>query len=280
MRYLLKVTLMMMNCFGMLAQTAPSASIITTSKLQCTGIPITFSAAVNQSALSYTWNVQQTRGLESFSDLNSNTLSLTFTVNLTYTISLIVANSTGTYSTSTIVAPSKTPKASFNASMDGPGFPSNLYLTNYSSNQIANKWLYNDVSAADSSYNAVKKYNAPGLYNVTLVAKGLRGCNDTSRYYFEIPGSSSIILPNIFTPNNDDVNEVYTPVVSGISTLKASVYNRYGALMTSWDKVHGSWDGYTNSGVACDEGQYFIYLEATGFDGKVYKLKSAITLAR
>jgi hypothetical protein len=68
--------------------------------------------------------------------------------------------------------------------------------------------------------------------------------------------------------------------MTGISSLKARVLNRDGQLVCSWDKVNGFWDGHSTSGEDCSEGEYFIVVEATGFDGQTYKLKRVITLAR
>jgi gliding motility-associated-like protein len=171
-------------------------------------------------------------------------------------------------------------KASFNASFSNNGYPADLLLTNYSSNSVKTYWQFNDVALPDSATNTVKRYTQSGSYKVSLVAFGNKGCNDTSDYMFRISDSSSVVLPNIFSPNGDDANDVYRPITTGISLLNAWVYNRDGLLVSSWDKVRGGWDGHTTAGEECDAGTYFIILEAIGFDSKDYKLKSTITLVR
>jgi gliding motility-associated-like protein len=112
------------------------------------------------------------------------------------------------------------------------------------------------------------------------VAYGVNGCNDTTSYKFRVSDSSSISLPNIFTPNGDGANDVYIPITRGISGLNAWVYNRDGVIVSNWDKPRGGWDGYSTSGEPCSDGVYYIVVNAFGFDGKVYKLKSSITLIR
>ena len=280
MRNLLKITLGVFLCFGAKAQVAPTSTILSLGSLKCTSIPCTFSASTSPSVLSYTWSILPSKGYSSISDLNKNTVNFTFTANLTYTLSLSVSDGTLSSSTQTIISINKLPKSAFNASLNASGFPNQLILTNFSSNASSYSWVYSDESVGDSSANAVKNYSAPGNYNVALIARGLKGCNDTSHYAFELPKTSSIVLPNIFTPNNDNVNEIYRPFVVGISNLNARVYNRYGLIVASWDKVNGFWDGYTTSGEECSAGQYFIVVEALGFDGQSYKLKAGITLMR
>lgn len=261
------------------AQIVPLFGIVTTSSLQCTGIPISYSAAVPPTTQSYTWSIQPVKGLVAFSDLNSPTLSVTFTTTINYTITLSVPNATGIAVTFITVSPNRKANASFNAALTNSGFPAQLMLTNYSTNSVKSKWLFNDAPV-DSSDNVVKNYAASGSYSVTLLALGTLGCNDTSTYTFRISDSSSVVLPNVFSPNGDDANDLYRPITTGISLLNAWVYNRYGLLIARWDKVKGFWDGHTTTGEVCDEGQYIIILEAIGFDGKDYKLKNTITLVR
>lgn len=281
MRNLIKFALLFLFSTEVYAQVVPTVSIIQVSSALCTGRPITFSANVNgQTPVSYTWSLSSTKGLQTNSDLNSNTLSLTFTANLAYTVIVSVSDVNGVGTATQAIQISKQPKSSFYATLDAAGFPVNLNLTNYSTNTIANYWKFNSTSTPDSSFNLVKQYNAPGDYTVSLIAKGSKGCVDSSGYSFEIPKSSSLILPNVFTPNNDGINDIYRPLMKGISSLKATVFNRYGELITTWDKVNGFWDGYSISGQAMSDGQYFIFVEATGFDGQTYKLRNRITIAR
>jgi gliding motility-associated-like protein len=91
-----------------------------------------------------------------------------------------------------------------------------------------------------------------------------------SSYYYidavelsESPDSmSSCILniPNIFTPNNDSINDqMYFKTCSKI--IKTTVYNRWGNLVFETDKQNRSWDGRTTSGEPCVEGNYFYIIE-------------------
>lgn len=280
MRDFWKFTLLVLMPFFVKAQGLPSATIIPTSPLQCTNKNITFSCAVSGSPTTYTWSVVPVKGLVAYSDLYTNTLSLTFSINLSYTIYLNVTNASGTAVTYTTISPARTANAAFNASLNTEGYPAQLVLTNYSSNHVVSYWKFNDVGGIDSNSNTVKNYGSGGGYSVTLIAKGQKGCNDTASYAFRIADSAGITLPNVFTPNNDDVNDVYRPIARGIRYLKARVLNRAGIEIHTWDKVNGFWDGYTDSGVPCEEGVYFITVEAIDFLGKSYKLKGTITLLR
>lgn len=259
---------------------ASTTTIVTNDTLFCTDRPITYSASASADGWSFLWSVVPSKGLSSYTDLNSPSVTLTFSTASTHTVYLNIKDASGATNTvQTKVTPGRSAKAAFNASLNSAGYPVQLTLTNYSSNSVRNLWTFSD-NTQDSSFNVVKGYNASGNYKVSLFVEGLKGCNDMSSYDFVIDASSSITLPNVFTPNNDDVNDVYTPITKGISSLNAWIFNRDGVVVANWDKPKEGWDGHSTSGEECDAGVYFIVVNASGFDGQTYKLKGNITLLR
>lgn len=89
---------------------------------------------------------------------------------------------------------------------------------------------------------------------------------------------SGIVLPNVFTPNFDSINDVFKPRLDEITQLSFNIYNRWGNLIFETDKVNGFWDGRTTSGEPCPDGVYFCTLTATGIDNKTYKLSGFVQL--
>ncbi|MFT6921807.1 MAG: gliding motility-associated-like protein [Crocinitomicaceae bacterium] len=69
-----------------------------------------------------------------------------------------------------------------------------------------------------------------------------------------------ITIPNIFTPNTDNVNDSYQIGYDGLSAYKITIINRWGNVMfISSDKaVH--WDG-TSNGIPAVDGTYFYKIE-------------------
>ena len=95
---------------------------------------------------------------------------------------------------------------------------------------------------------------------------------------FENDSISNIILPNVFTPNFDSINDVFKPRLDEITELNFSIFNRYGNLIFETTRLNGFWDGRTTSGEPCNDGTYFCILNATGIEGKKYKEKTFIQL--
>jgi gliding motility-associated-like protein len=194
-------------------------------------------------------------------------------------VSVTAKSDSTTVTASRVITVSRSAIAAFNASLSESGYPNALHLTNYSSGHLSSYWKFNDAGI-DTNANTVKYYSKSGSYTVTLFALGRNGCNDSSSYAFRISDSSSIVLPNVFTPNNDDINDVFKPITTGINKLNLYISNRDGTIVSSWDKVNGFWDGHTTSGERCSTGVYYVVLQAEGFDGKLYKMKGSLTLLR
>lgn len=261
------------------AQT-PTATIVVSTVTICTGSSLTFSTLTANTPTAYAWSIVPSNSVIVFPDLNSSVMAITPLNSGSYVITLTVTNASGSFTTSQTVSVTKKAKAQFNATFSNVGFPTQLNLTNFSTNAIAYNWLFSDDPTTYTLTSPVKSYTSSGSYSLTLISYGSNGCNDTSRYNFRISDSSSITLPNIFTPNNDSVNDIFKPKIRGIKELKLWVYNRYGIIIYYDDKINTFWDGYTTSGEPCQEGIYFCICEAVGFDGKSYKIKGNLTLIR
>lgn len=265
--------------FGVYAQ-APTATIIVPTNTFCTDAVYTFSSLVSGSITSYSWSVIPSSNVTITPNNFSSTADIKFSNNLIHTVVLFVANSSGTFQTTKTISLTKAAKASYNASLSDIGFPVNLVLTNLSKDAVAFNWNFSGAIPTQTTTDVSQSYTVPGNYSVQLVAIGALGCNDTLSYNFDIDDASDVKLTNVFTPNNDGINDMFRPVVKGIYEMKVWVYNRWGVLMYNWNGIKGGWDGFTTSGVECPAGVYVYVVEAKGFDGKEYKLKSNLTLIR
>jgi hypothetical protein len=259
------------------AQTVSPLTIIADSILPCQGNTITYRVAQQAQLSNFKWQVLPQRGYTS-GNANSPTLQVNYTQALTYTVSVTAFDSVQ-HQGSIVTTISRSATATFNASLVTQGFPNELFLTNYSANFKNLRWLFSE-GGSDSSDFVKRAYSASGAHKVLLVAYGQNGCNDTSDYDFYINDSSGVILPNIFTPNNDGVNDVYRPIARGILHLSGRVFSRDRIMLYKWDTVNGFWDGYTTSGMPCTDGVYFVVVDAIGFDNKKYSLSTYVQLMR
>jgi gliding motility-associated-like protein len=94
------------------------------------------------------------------------------------------------------------------------------------------------------------------------------------------PDSTTLIIPNVFTPNGDGVNDVFH--VSGVKlrSMDCILYDRWGIKLWELKSPLESWDGHTLTGLTCVTGVYYYVLKATGMDGTTYSRSGALELIR
>jgi len=94
-------------------------------------------------------------------------------------------------------------------------------------------------------------------------------------YYIEdvslIEAVSSIETPNVFTPNNDGINDFFEIKCTSIANFNLFIYNRWGVPVYKTTEQSTFWDGKDPSGNESPEGVYFYTINALGNNKNIYK---------
>jgi len=93
-------------------------------------------------------------------------------------------------------------------------------------------------------------------------------------------GQDYVEIPNVFTPNNDGVNDLFEIRTEGYTTLKCTIFNRYGSVVYRYFGLNGNWDGRTHAGMECVQGTYFVVIELTTESGEVKTFQGDLQLIR
>ena len=82
-------------------------------------------------------------------------------------------------------------------------------------------------------------------YGVCLVAYASGLCMDTLCKVITIEEGMRLNVPNSFTPNGDNINESFVPIVNGVDPdfYRFEVYDRWGLLVFSSEKIGEAWFG-------------------------------------
>ena len=162
--------------------------------------------------------------------------------------------------------------------------PLNILLTNNSSQADNYEWNFRN---GEPLLNKTTKepvtalYRLPGKYVITLTAyNGI--CLDSSSIEIKVEKldtPSVLIAPNVFSPNNDGVNDEFYLTVKNVKTLKLVIYNRWGNPIHEISETSPVWDGKIN-GANADEGVYFYEYEIEGSDGEKVPGQGFIQLIR
>lgn len=170
--------------------------------------------------------------------------------------------------------------ASFSLSDTTGEEPLTIQSTNTSTNATIYNWSFGNGSSS-SSQSPTVEYTSNGEYVVSLIASNSFGCSDSMSMTVYVLDPSPIIIPNIFTPNSDEVNDLFRVEHSSVSQFTGSIYNRWGQkLFENTDQQIFEWDGVSESGKAVPSGTYFFILEATFNNGEKESFSGAFELIR
>ena len=68
--------------------------------------------------------------------------------------------------------------------------------------------------------------------------------NDTQTSDSTVVLTSTLTMPNAFSPNHDDINDIYkVKQYQNIVEFRATIFNRWGQKLYEWTKIDEGWDG-------------------------------------
>lgn len=80
------------------------------------------------------------------------------------------------------------------------------------------------------------------------------------------------LTPNVFTPNGDGSNDVFSLYEPEALTLHMEIYDRWGVKIYEYDGPYGFWDGtYQPTGKLCTDGVYYWIADIGYFNGNQKK---------
>jgi gliding motility-associated-like protein len=174
------------------------------------------------------------------------------------------------------------PKANFSYQPQNPVENlESVIFTNTSEGEGINQWTWyfsdneNKISARDCKF----LFREAGSYPVALVIKNNYDCADTILRVINVETDFNLFVPNVFSPNDDDLNEVFMPVARGVKLYHLSVFDRWGNEVFESSEVSLGWDG-TYNGAPCKADTYAWKINATANNGAVKNLVGHIILTR
>ena len=209
-----------------------------------------------------------------------NQAQLLFTEIGCYDITLIVSTPLGCNYSSThpqIVCTHPLPTAQFAV----PATPLTTinYGGTFSNNSIgAGGYVWDFGDGSPTSTEAEPYHNFPDqsqqTYEVMLIAYNEFGCADTSIQVVQITEELAFYVPNSFTPDGDEYNNIWKPVFSNgldLQDYHAAIYNRWGEIIWESYDANVGWDGSIgNYGLDIQDGVY-IYSIVFGYKNTAKK---------
>jgi len=168
-------------------------------------------------------------------------------------------------------------KAEFTAEPSEGEAPMEVSFTDNSVRASKYLWRFGDDSVSNMPDPGTHIYYIPGEYTVSLVIESELTCRDSASVKIKVL-PSALQIPNVFTPNDDGMNDFFVPDKKSIRYLNLQVFSKTGNRVYHYEggglelQEWQGWDGrINNSERKAVPGAYFFILRAEGYDDVEYE---------
>lgn len=145
-------------------------------------------------------------------------------------------------------------------------------------------WTVNQTDLDESTNTYATQVNDVGTFTYMVVATSPTGCTRSAETTIMVreprnPAQEDLI-PNVFTPNNDQINDRFVPhLEKGITIDDFKVYNRFGQLVYNNEDGDMGWDGkFEEQNAPADV--YIYQISIRLLDGTIFPETGEVTLLR
>ncbi|MEX2596323.1 MAG: gliding motility-associated C-terminal domain-containing protein [Salibacteraceae bacterium] len=159
-----------------------------------------------------------------------------------------------------------------------------INLSGPDSSQLSYTWTfgnyenYTEIEGDPQTFT----FEEIGTFTVELVADNGQ-CTDSHLLLIRADRVTNFFIPNVFTPNGDNNNDLFEWEIEGIDNFQMVVYNRWGKKVFETTEIDDYWDGTRmNGGSECDPGTYFYVItgQEQTLDAENVEWRGDLTLIR
>lgn len=206
----------------------------------CAGSPVDFDLTQPGKNIQYLWS--------------DGSDSSAFQVTQTGRYIVKVTNDCGSTTDDIIVAYAESPKPQLG--LDDGLCPDSTLLLSYTPQSLTS-YLWHDGSRDESFL-----VTAPGTYSLRI--ENICGSLTDSLTITEANCDCELFIPNVFTPNGDNINDQFFPQYNcNITTYNLQVFDRFGRMMYKTEDPNAPWQGECRQD-DCPAGVYYYHFEFKG----------------
>lgn len=156
------------------------------------------------------------------------------------------------------------------------------YFTSTSTNSTSWLWNFGDTTNS-TSQNPEHTYSDVGIYPVTLYISSINGCYDSVSSTVEIKDIITKYIPNAFTPNKNDRNDIFNIYSYGISSdnFELLIFDRWGKQIFKTTDRNEGWNGAVNNvGEVAEISTYVYHINYKEMTGKKRNIIGHVTLIK
>ena len=203
-----------------------------------------------------------------------------------YSISLSAITTTGCIDTSYVYIPDlitvhPLPTADFSVEpLEAAIYEPDFTFTDQSLNIVKCIYYFGD---GNTSQERVTKYtySDTGIYYITQIVYSEFECADTAFGVIRVNSDHQFFVPNAFTPDGDNINDVFKPLILGVKEYKMEIFDRWGELIFTTKDTEIGWNGRVKNNEKNAKQDVYIYMITfNNLNEKQFSFSGSVTLLR
>jgi len=143
------------------------------------------------------------------------------------------------------------------------------------------QWFYFADGNFSQETEVWHNYAEPGVYYPYQIVENEYGCRDRAELQITVVPVIPVMVPNAFTPDGDQFNNIFKPVFYESQVCKLYIYNRWGELIHFAEEMDASWDGSHMNGSIVSDGIYIWKIIYNDYKtGLPVEIQGHVTLLR
>ncbi|MEM7038943.1 MAG: PKD domain-containing protein, partial [Bacteroidota bacterium] len=237
----------------------PTADYLSSAPSGCVPHPVHFTQTATN-ALHYIWDFGDGSPV-----VNEAHPTHIYNTPGTYTVSLTAVNVGGCAHTvdHLVITVADTANAEFTSN---PEFPVELALpatevqfTDLSQNATNWYWDFGD-GVTSTEQHPMHSYSSIGSYFVTLIVNNPDGCSSQQIHGPYVIHSPELFIPNVFSPNNDNINDIFLIEYTGDQPYQLRIFDRWGVMLYETRNKTKGWNGKNMDNDDVDDGVYYYHV--------------------
>jgi gliding motility-associated-like protein len=145
--------------------------------------------------------------------------------------------------------------------------------------ELDDNYLFSEYEWSNGRTNSAIFISDAGEYTLQITDEN--DCmQDINFNVYPRENCESIIMPNIFTPNQDYINDLFTPIeYEYITAANIRIFNRWGSELYFSSEVEKGWDG-NHFSKPCPNGVYFWIINLQTNTGNYQSMNGVVQLVR
>lgn len=163
-----------------------------------------------------------------------------------------------------------------------PVYSPNFLFTNTSVGAVSNSWNFGGYGTSSEVSPGFRFPELADSLDVCLTVTNSIGCTDTYCVTVIIDPSTTVFVPNSFTPDGDGINDLFFVVgdLSNSKNFRLTIHNRWGEEVFSSNDMLATWDG-SYGGSPCEDGVYVWTVETQDpLNAEIRRMMGHVTLMR